>query len=114
MSLPVVDDHADILQRIARDVAALENVAHAFLDRRNELLRNRSALHGVNELESLSARQRLDLEEDLTKLPGATGLFLVTAVAVGFGRDRLAKRNRRRMGVELDFVLGRDLLQNRL
>src|SRR5687767_7560954 len=114
MRLAVVDDHANILQRISRDVTALENVAHAFLDGRNELLGDRAALHRVDELESLATRQRLDLEEDFAKLSGATGLFFMPAVTVGFRGDRLAKRNRWRMGVELDFVLGRDLLKNRL
>src|SRR5688500_4072437 len=114
MRLAIVNGDAHILQRIAGDVTALENVAHAFLDRWNELLGDRAALHRVDELESLAARQRLDLEEDFTELSGAAGLFFMTAMTVGFGRDRLAKRNRRRMGVELDFVLGRDLLQNRL
>src|SRR5688500_1673578 len=112
MRLAVVDDHPDILQRIASDVTAFENVAHSFLDRRNELLGDRAACHRVDELESLAARKRLDLEEAFTELSGAAGLFFMTAMTVGFGRDRLAKRNRRRMGVELDFVLGRDLLQN--
>src|SRR5687767_10396072 len=104
MCLAVVDGHAHILQRISRDVTALENVAHSFLDGWNELLGDRAAFHRVDELESLAARQRLDLEEDFTELSRTTGLFFMTAVTVGFGGDRLAKRNRRRMGVELDFV----------
>src|SRR3954468_21028884 len=57
--LAVVDDDSQILQRKARDVAALEDVAHALLDGWNELPRNRAALHSVDELEAFPARQRL-------------------------------------------------------
>ena len=54
MRLPVVDDDAHVLQREAGEEAALDDVAHAFLHRRDELSRDRSAFHCVDELETLA------------------------------------------------------------
>src|ERR1700693_1692144 len=99
MRLAVVDGDAHVLQREAGDEAGLEDVAHAFLDRRDELLGDRAALHGVDELETLPARQRLHPQEDLTELPRAPRLLLVAAVTLGLGGDGLAERDRRRVRV---------------
>ena len=56
MRLAVVDDDAHVLQREAGDEAGVEDVAHAFLDRRDVLAGDRAALHRVDELETLTAR----------------------------------------------------------
>ena len=56
----------------------------------------------VDELEARAARQRLDAQEHLAELAGAAGLLLVAVVAFGLGRDRLAVRDARRLGVDLD------------
>src|SRR5215210_438753 len=114
MGLAVVDGDAHVLQRESSDEARLEYVAHSFLDRWNELVRNRAALHRVDELESLAAGQRLYPQEDFTKLSRTTGLLLVAVVALGLGRDRLAERHRRRSRLELEPVLGRHLVERRL
>src|SRR5262245_42609528 len=63
VALAVVHDHPHVLQRVAGDVAALQDAAHAFLHRGDELVRDRPALHAVDELEARAPRQRLDLEE---------------------------------------------------
>ena len=90
--LAVVDGDAHVLQRIAGEEAVVEHPAHALLDRRDELVGDRAALHAVDELEALAARQRLDLEEHLAELAGAAGLLLVAAVALGARGDGLAIR----------------------
>src|SRR6185436_11085509 len=61
--------------------------AHAFLHRRDELVRNRAALHAVHEFEAGAARQRLDLQEHLAELAGAAGLLLVAAMVSRNGID---------------------------
>src|ERR1700694_3810067 len=110
MGLTVVDDDAYVLQREAGDEAGLEDVAHAFLDRRDELAGDRAALHSVDELETLAARQRLNSQEDFTELTGAARLLLVAAVTLGLGDDRLAERDRRRMGGQFELILHRHLV----
>src|SRR4051812_18596561 len=113
MTLPVVHRDAHILQREAGDETILEDVADAFLDRRNELVGDRPALHPVDELEALAARQRFYAQVDFAKLSGATRLLLVTVVTLGLGRDRLAERDRRRMRIQLDPILRRHLVEYR-
>src|ERR1700737_1857056 len=114
MGLAGVDDDAYVLQREAGDEAVLEDVAHAFLDRRDELAGDRAALHGVDELETLAARQRLHPQEYFAALPGAPRLLLVAAVTLSLGDDGLAERDRRRMRVELDLVLRGHFFEDRL
>src|SRR6185312_17534556 len=101
MRLAVVDDHANVLQRIARDVARLQHLAHPFLHRGDELPGNRPAFHCIDELESLSARQRLDLEVNLAELTSPAGLFFVPAMAFRLGANRLPEWDRWRSRVEL-------------
>ena len=84
--LAVVDDHAHVLERVAGDGAAVQHLAHAFLDRRHELAGDGAALDLVDELEAAAARQRLDAQEHLAELAGAAGLLLVAMVAFGAGR----------------------------
>src|SRR5258708_27239251 len=83
VALAVVHGDAHVLQRVAGDQAGLEHAAHAFLDRLDELVRNRAAFHRVDELEALAARQRLRLDVHLAEPPRAAGLLRVPAVALG-------------------------------
>ena len=55
VALAVVHDDAHVLKRIAGEEAGVEHRAHAFFDRRDELVRDRAALHAVDELEALAA-----------------------------------------------------------
>ena len=73
---------------------SVEHLAHAFLDRRDELAGDRAADDVVDELEARAARQRLDAQVHLAELAGAAGLLLVAVVAFGRTRDRLAVRHR--------------------
>src|SRR5208283_5098932 len=53
--------HPDVHHWIAGEKSLDQRVAHAFLDRRNEVARDHAADDVVNELEALAARHRLDL-----------------------------------------------------
>jgi hypothetical protein len=105
MAFAVVHRDAHVLKRIAREVAGVEHRAHAFFDRRNELVRDRAALYAVDELEPLAARQRLHLQEHFAELAGAAGLLLVPAVPLGPRRNGLPIRDRRGSRVEVELVL---------
>ena len=87
MVLAVVDDHAHVLQREARD----RRLSSAPARRPSctagiNVLRNRAALDLVDELEAGAARQRLDLQEHLAELAGAAGLLLVAMMPFGLAR----------------------------
>ncbi len=107
MVLAVVDDHADVLHRIARNRARVEHLTHALLDGRDELVRDHAALRLVEELETRAAVERLDAQEHLAELTGAAGLFLVPRVALGARPNRLAERDARRARVDLHLELRR-------
>ena len=104
MVLAVVHDDAHVLQRIAGDRPFGQHLAHAFLDRRNELVGDRAADHLVDELESRAARQRLDSQVHLAELARAAGLLLVAAMAFRPARDGLAIGNARRMRLDVHAV----------
>src|SRR5690606_14045219 len=104
------DSH--ILDRVARDRALGQHLSGAFLDGRYVLAGNRASDHLVRELESRAARQRLDAQEDLAELARAAGLLLVAMVPLGAARHRLAIRDLRRTGLELEPELVLDALEN--
>ena len=68
-----------------------------FLDRRDELARDRAAEDVVDELEVAAARQRLELDLAVAELAVAAGLLLVAAVRLGRRRDRLAVGDARQL-----------------
>src|SRR5690606_24497973 len=102
--LAVVDGHADVLQRVSGDGAAGHDLAHALLDRGNELARDGAALDLVGELEAGTARQRLDAQEHLAELAGAAGLLRVAVMTLGLAGDCLAIGDARWPGLDLDAV----------
>src|SRR5438034_10802321 len=73
VGLAVVDDNAYVLQRETGDRSGREHLLDALLHRGDELVRDRPALDLVDELETRSARQRLDAQEHLAELAGAPG-----------------------------------------
>ena len=79
-----------------------EYLSHALLDGWNELERDGSAYHRVDELEAFASLERLDPQEDLTELSGASRLFLVSRVSFGLSSDRLAVRNARQLQIHFD------------
>src|SRR5205814_9955683 len=56
----------------------------------NQRVRNCAAFDLVDEFESRSPRQRLDLEEHFAELTRPTGLLLMPMMTFGLRRDRLA------------------------
>src|SRR5262245_35029534 len=92
----------DIDDRRAGERAALHGGDHSLLDRRNVLVRDHATLDLVDELESLTARQRLEPQMHLAELAAATRLLLVAVLALRLGLDRLAIRHLRAAQHDLD------------
>ena len=104
MVLSVVDRHLDVVHPVARNRARFEDLTDALLDRWHELRRDDPAHDVVDELEALPACLRLDPQEDLSELAGASGLLLVAMVPLGGGGDGLAVGNAGRASLHLDVV----------
>ena len=85
MRLAVINDHADVFDRIAGDKAGLQHFTHALFHCRDEVVRNRTALHLIDEFEACSARKRFNLQVDLAELSGAARLLLVAGMAFCIG-----------------------------
>ena len=113
MVFAVVHDHAHVLHGEAGERTLGQNLLDAFFDRRDERVRDRAAFHLIDELESGSARKRLDFQKDLAELPRAAGLLLVPVMAFGFRRDRLAIRDARRTRFDFELELRRHSLEHR-
>src|SRR5690606_17160655 len=102
--LAVVDGHLDVLYREPAERSRGHTRLHALLAARLELGRDRTADDAPDELEAVSARQRLDAERDLCELPRSTGLLLVPVPGVARPADRLPVRDGRRACLDLDPV----------
>ena len=85
--------------------SALQMLAGARLDRRDELARHGAADDLVLELEALAARERADLDLDVAELAVPARLLLMAAVRVGALADRLPVGRARRVRLDLDIVL---------
>src|SRR4051794_16449456 len=96
-------------QRVPGQHAVLHRVLGAGVDRRDELPRDATTGHRVDELVRRAVglhRQRLELDDDLRVLAGATGLLLVDEIELGHGAaDRLAVGHLRLADVGLDVEL---------
>ena len=79
----VVERHPHVDDRVAGEDALGQRLAHALLDRRNELPRHDAADDLVDELEAGAARQRLHLEPGVAELAAAAGLLLELALRLG-------------------------------
>src|SRR5262249_20926436 len=80
-------------------------LAHALLDRRDELLRDHAADDVVVEHVAGSALARLDLHQDVTELAATARLLRVLVLARDLLADRLAVRDLGLADVALDFEL---------
>ena len=89
--------HLEIHQRIAGNRSRLRGFDDAFLDCRAKLLRHGAAEDLVLENKTAAARQRLENNFAIAKLPAAAGLFLVTALHFGALRNRFLVGNLGRM-----------------
>ena len=105
MELPVVAGHPDVDDREAEESTLAHRTLHPLLHRRDELSRDGTAHHGVDELEALAPFERLDPKVDDTELAVASGLLLVSTLRLSGGGDRLpvggAELLRRDLDVEL-------------
>ena len=81
MALTVIDDNANVVDRITGNIACIQSVTDAFFYSRDEVVRNCAAFDFVNEFETGPAFTRFNAKIDFTELAGAAGLFLVAGVA---------------------------------
>jgi hypothetical protein len=77
-------------------------VDHALFHRADIVARYRAADHFFGKLESLAARQRLDLQHHVAELAVAAGLLLVPAALADRFADGLLIADRRRMRFDVD------------
>ena len=114
MVLAVVDDDAHVLQREAGDRAGGEHLLDALLHRRNELVRDRAALRLRRRTRSprraRAARSRRDTSPNW---PAPPVCFLWRWWPSACAGDRLAIRDARRLGVDLELVLRCHPLEHR-
>ena len=92
MMRTVIDGHPHVDHRAAGQFAFLHGLDDTLFDRRDETARNDAADDLVDELETLAAGQRFDLEPAVAVLAAAAGLFLVLALCLappcGWSPDR--------------------------
>ena len=81
VALAVVNGDANVFNRVARDEAGRQNLAHAFFNRRDEVVGDDAALDLIDEFEALAAFERFDAQVDLAELSGAARLLLVAGMA---------------------------------
>ncbi len=90
MVLAVVDDDAQVRERVARDRAFEQHLTHAFLDGRDVLRRNRAADDLAHELEARAARRAARR----AGTPRRTGPRRRSASCGGCGRPRAGRSSR--------------------
>ena len=102
----VVDRDLDVDHRIARDDAVVHSLAHAVLDRVDELLRNDTADNLVLECEAFARLLRRELEPAMTILAMTARLTDKLAFRLCRLADRFAVRNLRiaDIAVDLEFA----------
>ena len=102
---PVDEQHADALDRRARELAVLHRLAHALVDGRPVALGDDAADDLVDELVAELAvlrRQRLEHDRAVAELAAAAGLLLVAVPRARLLADRLLVRHARRVELDLD------------
>ncbi len=79
MALTVIDDNANVVDRVTGNIACIQSVTDTFFYSRDEVVRNCAAFDFVNEFETGSAFTRFNAKIDFTELAGAACLLLVAA-----------------------------------
>ncbi len=110
----VVERDLEVHHRVAGEDPALHAVAHALLDRRDEVARDGAAEDVVDELEAAAARERLDAEPGVAVLAAPARLLLVLALHLGAALDRLLVGDARGQHVHVDVVLALHALHHHL
>src|SRR5664280_1136414 len=106
---------AYVLDRVAGQDAELHRVLDAGVDGRDVLPGDATTGDGVDELVAGTRGQRLDLDDDLGVLAGATGLLLVGVLGLlHLAAQSLAVRNLRFADVRLDLELATHAVDHHL
>jgi hypothetical protein len=98
----VDERHAHALHRRTGEVAVLQRLLDALVDRGTETLRDDATDDLVDELVPDAFLHRLDLDVAVAELAAAAGLLLVPAVGAGLALDRLDVRHARLVQLHLD------------
>src|SRR6185312_15773439 len=94
---PVVDDDLEINHWISCQITARSRLDDAFLDRRDEVPRDRAAKDFAGKFESAAAWHWLHANFAIAKLPVTAGLFLMASLRICLAANRFAIRNFRRL-----------------
>ena len=105
MELPVDERDLDVDHRVPRQHALGHRLDDALLDRRDELLGDRSSEDLVLVDEAFPPRERLDLDLAHRVLPVAPALLHVPALRLRLGPDRLPVGDLRGLRLHLDAEL---------
>src|SRR6266851_1635901 len=106
--------YSDVDHRVAAEVTLDQRTAHALLDRRDVLARDRATNDLVHELEAASTRERFDLEPAVAILSASARLALVFALRLGLTLDRLLVWDLRRLKFNLYIKFSLELLDRDL
>jgi hypothetical protein len=104
--------HRDVDDREAERALA-HRLAHAFLDRRDPLLRYGSAVDLLVKLEAFATGQRPNLDDHVAELAMTARLLLVAPLLGHVAPDRLAIANGRRTRLHLDPISAFQPVQHR-
>ena len=105
MVAAVVERHLHVHDGVAGQDAQFERALHALIDGLDELLGNRAALDGVDELVARARRIRLDAQLAMAVVARTAGLPDVLALGLGLLADGLAKGDLGFAHIGLDLVL---------
>src|SRR6185312_1242235 len=100
----VVEDHAEIDDRIACEEPALSSLDNAFFYGRNEVLGNGAAENVIHELKALAALHGFHLDFAVAVLAVAAALLLVATLDVSLAANGFAVRDLGRFEVDLSVV----------
>ena len=102
MVAAVDERHAHALHRRAGELAVLQRLLDALVDRRPEALRDDAADDLVDELVADVVVERLEHDVAVAELAAAAGLLLVAALRARLALDRLDVRHARLVQLHLD------------
>src|SRR5262245_21749070 len=90
---PVVERDTYIDHGIPSQETFIKCRTHSFLDRRNILTRDRTALDLVGELKPFTTRERFDTNPGIAKLSTSTALLLQPPLGIRLARNRFTVRH---------------------
>ena len=112
MALTVIDDNANVVDRVTGNIACIQSVTDTFFYSRDEVVRNCAAFDFVNEFETGSAFTRFNAKIDFTELAGAACLLLVASVTFSTLSNGFTVRDARCTSVDFKLELRSHSFEN--